>query len=104
MIDFPETISSLDENTATPRVSLTYPYIRIVDPTDALALIIPSLPKGDLPLVMTYKGVTRVVGKITKSAIEINKLTKLSRLEFVKSPNTATPLNCGMDILDLGVI
>lgn len=104
VISIPETVKSINEDYATPRSNLSYPYLRILDISDALALIVPSLPAGKLQLVMTYKGVTRVVGQISSSALCIAKLIKLSRLEFVRDKNDVTLLTTGKDILELGVI
>ena len=104
MIDLPKTIESIDEDYATPRSTLTYPYLRILTATDALALIVTSLPDGDLPLVMSYKGETRIMKHISKSALVIEKLTRLVDLEYVKSKDESVPLHNGTDILELGVI
>ena len=104
MIDLPKTIESLDEDYATPRAKLVYPHIKLLTATDALALVVTSLPKGELPLVMTYKGETREVGKISKSALAITKLLKISDIEYVKSADERIKLKTGQDILDLGVI
>jgi len=100
-IQIPETLSSIDENIATPRTKLTYPYIRILDASDTLALIIPALEKGELPIIMTYKGVTRQLGTVTKSALELRKLLPITRLEYVHRPNDATLIQNNVDMLEM---
>ena len=101
VIQIPKTIGKIDENITTPRSSIQYPYVRVLDFKDALALIIPALPSGPLQLIATYKGVTRQISCIEKSALTLSKLVSITRLEYVHAKGDATLLQNNTDIMEM---
>lgn len=94
-------IHEIDEDIATPHTKRRYPFIRLLDANDALALIVPSLPPGELPIVMTYKGSTRQLGTVEKSALALCKLLPITRIEYVRASDDSTLLTTNMDMLEM---
>lgn len=94
---------SLNENTASPKVGRKYPYLSISTVSDALRVIIPILEEGDLPVLCEYNGVTRRLACIDSSALNIQKLLKVTPLTYVTAPDKSIELHTGQDILEAGI-
>lgn len=80
-------IPSLNQNITNDHISTPYPHLMLKSPSDALALVLTSLPQGDLPVLCEYKGACRQLASIRKSALCINHLSKVSKLQYVKAVN-----------------
>lgn len=63
-------------------VTMPYPHISIVDLNKCVPLVISTLEEGDVPLLGTLNGVTKIVKKISKSSMNINKLIRVTELEL----------------------
>lgn len=94
-------IQSLSKDLTNDRVSMPYPHIKILEPSDAIALVLPALPEGDLPVLCVYNGVCRQLGSVRKSALIINQLSKISKLEYVKSAEYITSIKTPLDALEV---
>lgn len=94
-------IQSLDRNISNTKISMPYPHLRIIDVSDAIALVIPSLDKGDLPVICEFDGVTRQVGSIRKSALVIKQLSRITRLSYCKSEDVSIDVSDMKDLLEV---
>ena len=62
---------------------------------------LPSLKKGDLPVLCTYQGDTRRLRKIAKSALTLNKLRKVTRVVYFKTAEEKYELKSAVDIMEV---
>lgn len=53
-----------------------YPYLELTSFNETLPLVIESLEQGDMQVLATHKGITKVICKISKSAYNIDKLLR----------------------------
>lgn len=86
-------IQSLNENLANKRITMPYPHAKIIDVSDALALIVPSLEKGDLPVLCEHEGTLRKVGSIRNSALVLRQLSRITRVMYVKSEDVSVDVS-----------
>lgn len=96
-------IPSLSRELTNDKISMPYPHIFVMDTTDALPLIVPRLPKGDLPVVCEFNNTLRQIGSIQKSALQISKLMRVSRIQFVKAKGDSVLLKNPIDALEVFV-
>ena len=94
-------IQSLSRDLTNDRVSMPYPHIKVLEPSDAIALVLPALPEGDLPVLCEYNGVCRQIGSVLKSALIINQLSKISKLEYVKSAGISVAIKTPLDAVEV---
>lgn len=94
-------IQLLNPDIANERISMPYPHVELLEPSDAVALILSSLPKGDVPVICTYQGKQRKIASIRKSALVIMALLKVSKLKFHKDANDVLPLKTSTDIMEV---
>ena len=73
-------IQSLNPNIANDRIEMPYPHVEVLTPSNAVALVVPSLTTGDLPVICKYDGTTRRIGSIARSALVLSSLRKVTRL------------------------
>ena len=93
-------IQSLNPNIANDRIEMPYPHVEVLTPSNAVALGVPSLATGDLPVICKYDGTTRRIGSIARSALVLSSLRKVTRLKFAKSANDVMELNNTEDIME----
>ena len=93
-------IQSLNQNIANDRIEMPYPHVEVLTPSNAVALVVPSLTTGDLPVICKYDGTTRRIGSIARSALVLSSLRKVTRLKFAKSANEVMELNNTEDIME----
>ena len=68
---------SIDIEELTERkASETFPNIVIPIPNDNIPVVIKSLEKGDMQLIVEFKGKRKVVARISESALNIDKLIR----------------------------
>lgn len=58
--------------------SIPYPHIRIDELSNCIPLVVSILNDGDIPLLATLKGTTKIIKRISKSALTISKLLRVS--------------------------
>lgn len=93
-------IQSLNPNIASDTISMPYPHLRLLEPSDAVALVLPSMESGDLPVICEYEGITRKLGNVRYSALSLATLVKISKLELWKNEATKVVINCVDDVLE----
>lgn len=94
-------IQSLNKDITNERVSMPFPHVMLLEPSDAVALVLPELPKGELPVLCEYNGTCRQIGSIRKSALVLNQLSKISRIEYCKSSSDSMLINSPMDTVEV---
>ena len=94
-------IPSLNQNITNEHISMPYPHVMLKNPSDALALVLTSLPQGDLPILCEYKGACRQLASIRKSALCLNNLFKVSSMQFVKSASDIITIKSVKDIMEV---
>lgn len=77
--------------------SMPYPHAFIRDINKCVPIVISALEEGDLPLVGTYKGATKIVKMISRTALNFHKLLRVTEVEMRFSQSDVSPVN---DILD----
>lgn len=93
-------IQSLNRNLSLDKITMPYPHVKVLDPSDAVALVVPSLPTGDLPVICEYKGSVRKIASVKYSALVLDSLRKISRLEFCKNDVSSIELKSVSDIME----
>lgn len=92
-------VQLLSQELTNEHISMPYPHVKVLDPSDALALILQSLPKGDLPVLCEYKGQCRQLAKIKLSAPVLLHLSKVSSITYCKEVSDAVKLVTVDDIM-----
>lgn len=92
-------IQSLNRNITNERTALTYPYVKLLDPSDAVALVVPFIEDGTLPIICEFEGIVRQIGSVRLSALVLSKLCKISRLEYHKDKSSCIQINTSEDIM-----
>lgn len=93
-------IQSLNPNIANDRISMPYPHVRILTPSDSVALVVPSLSEGDLAIICEFNGTTRKIGSVTRSATTLDKLSRIAKIQYAKSADTIIDINSIDDIME----
>lgn len=93
-------IQSLNPNIANDRISRPYPNVEVLTPSDAIALVVPSLPKGDLAVICSFNGTTRKIGSVSNSAVTLATLRRVSQLKYSKSEQVSYDLNSIENIME----
>ena len=59
-----------------PKLKRSYPYIELTEFNNMLELIVKLLEPGSMQIQATYKGVTKVIGNVSDSAYNVDKLLR----------------------------
>lgn len=94
-------IQSLSKELTNEHISMPYPHVKVLEPSDAMALMITSLPKGDLAVICEYNGSCRQIGSIRKSAKVIRDLSYVTKLTYSIDKETTRNINSVSDILEV---
>lgn len=97
----PIDIPVLNQDFTNEKISMPYPHVVVLEPSDAIALVLPSLPKGDLAVICVVDGVTKQIGSIRNSAIDIHHLMKVTKLNYVKSSSAIFNVRTTQDVVDV---
>ena len=90
-------IQKLTEN----RTIEQYPNVLITKPVEVLPMLISALEKGDMQLVVEWKGQKKVVAKISSSAYNFHKLLRiLDSVEYVMAKDIKVHISSVTDYLD----
>lgn len=92
---------SLNPNIANDRISMPYPHIKVLNPSDAIALVVPSLPKGDLPVICEFDNTLRKIGSILPSALVLKSLKAVTPIEYWRSAEDGFLIKSSVDILEV---
>lgn len=101
MPSLPDVVQEIDEDIATPRGSIKYPYLFLNKVADVLGLIVPLLAPGDVPIVLEANGALREVGTVDKSALEMYKLLRVCPFDFVVSPQMRYSIKTAEQLLEV---
>jgi hypothetical protein len=94
-------IPTLSSDITNEHISMPYPHVRVLEPNDAIALILPELPTGDLPVVCEFNGTCRQIGSIRASATILNNLRKISAIEYYKVKGDSKLINSPLDAVEV---
>ena len=68
---------------------------------EVLGLIVPLLRPGELQIIITMNEASREIGTVEKSVIELDKLARICRFEYVVSPEQRYSINKTVDLLEM---
>lgn len=89
-------ISKLTER----RTEQAFPNLLIVNPNDTVPVVVKSLEEGDMQLIVEFKGVRKVVAKVSSSAYNIDKLLRcVGEITYQVSESVALPISTIEDYL-----
>lgn len=94
-------IQSLNPNLTNERTNLEYPHVVILEPSDALALVISSMCDGTLPVICTYEGVTRELCRVRNSALALKTLSRVSKIKYCKNVSEQYTITSEDNILEV---
>ena len=94
-------IQSLNSEISNERISMPYPHINLLEPSDAIALMVPSLPVGNLPIICEYNNSVRQIGSVRNSALVLNNLRKISKIEYVFDKHTKREIKTPKDAVEV---
>lgn len=94
-------IQSLNRDITNERISKPYPHVLVLDPSDAIALILPELPEGDLAVLCNFNGTCRQIGSIRKSPLVLNTLRRITGIDYVVSENCKKSIRTALDALEV---
>ncbi len=100
-VEIPNTLSSIDKDIATPHSKLNYPYVKIMEPSNAIALVISSLEHGDVQITIDYEGKLRQIGSVRNSPVLLYRLVRISPIEYYQSEDMHYTLRNNEDILSI---
>lgn len=95
--------SVLDRDIAYDRVEKSYPCVEVYEPSDALALVLLGLPKGDLSVICFVNNAMREIRKVARSARTLDALRRVSKTVYHKSPTDSTEIKSGIDAVEVFV-
>ena len=93
--------TNLDSSFVSEKKKLSYPYIFIPRFGTEIALMVTCLKPGALPLVLNDGGTLKQVGTCSLSALELAKLARVYKFEFVLSETDRRPIREVSDILEV---
>lgn len=84
------------------KTSEVFPNVLLRKPNENVPVVVRSLEKGDMQLIVEYKGERKVVANISQSALNIDKLLRttdgicyrVSPTEEYEIDNISTYLSC----------
>ena len=76
------------------KTSETFPNIVITNPNDTVPVVVRTLLKGDMQLIVEFKGKRKVVANISPSAFNIDKLLRtVGTLQYSIATNSTIPID-----------
>lgn len=97
-----EVKSHLDPSALRSRsTTMPYPHIKIEDLNKCVPLVISALEEGDVPLLGTLKGNTKIVKHISKSALNFSKLLRVTSLSIVLNEAESSEVTSILDYMEV---
>jgi hypothetical protein len=81
--------------------SIPYPHIKIGDLNKCVPLVITALEEGDIPLLGTLKGTTKIVKHISKSALNVSKLLRVTSISIAFSETDSSEVTSILDYMEV---
>lgn len=79
-----------------------YPFLKILTPNATVPLIVSVLEEGEVPLLLTLNGVSKVIKRISKSAYNIDKMLRTcGSLEYHRGEGDVVLINDIVDYLEV---
>lgn len=91
----------LNQNLTNDRITMPYPHVKVLAPSDCIALVVPALPVGDLPVICEFEKTVRKIGSISKSALVLRDLMAVTPIEYWKSSSEGYAIKSSLDILEV---
>lgn len=89
---------------ANPRITMPYPHIYFDNLTEAAAVVIGVLDKGDLPVLSRHDGRVFKVASIDRSPLNVRKLLMITSITLYRSEHDSTVIVTNEDFLEVGVV
>lgn len=97
-----EVKSKLDVQSLRSRsTSMPYPHVRIEDLNKCVPVVINALEEGDIPLLGTLKGTTKIVKSISKSALNFSMLLRVTSLSIIFTETDESEITSIMDYMEV---
>lgn len=97
-----EISSKLDiEKIRSRETSMPYPHLFIEELSSCCAVVIQALDEGNVPLIATYKGTTKIVKKISNSVYNIDKLLRVTTLRCFDSKDSSIQISSVLDYMEV---
>ena len=93
-------VTPLNKTLTNDHISKPYPHIT-VEPSNSIALVLPTLPAGDLPVLCYFEGTCRQLGSIKRSALVLKTLIAVSKVEYVDVTKKVKVLSNISEILEI---
>ena len=97
-------LAEIDSNFANSRINLPYPHVRVLSVSDALSIVIPCLPTGDLSVICEYNSIMHRIASVSDSPHVLEKLVRISAIEVCKSESEKYMITERGQLLDIGKI
>lgn len=73
------------DDLVSKKVQLRIPYFILPEVNDTLPLVLSILEKGDIQILATFNGEQRIVGRISDSAYNVDKLIRTQKEVIYKT-------------------
>ncbi len=93
-------VNELNRQSALHRVVYEYPYVLVKNPGDPIALVVPTLEPGSLPVLCVVDDVTYKIGCIALTASTVCTLLRVTGLDLYKSAQDVIPLKTHVDVMN----
>ena len=80
-----------------------YPNFHISKLNNTVPIVISSLEEGDVPLLGTLNGTTKILKRISNSAININRLLRVTEVEYHKDANNFRNMKSIEDYMEVAL-
>jgi hypothetical protein len=94
----------IDTTLSNNRIKLPYPHVKVLHATEALSVVLPVLPKGELAVLCEYSGTLRKIGSVSPSPLCLEKLVRVTPIEIHKDANSCSLVTEVGQLLDVGRI
>lgn len=85
-----------------PKVQTKFPYIELEEFNDTLPTIVTLLEPGEVQVQATYKGVTKCICSMSKSAYNIDKLLRTKqKVKMYLSESQSVEIKSVVDYLEV---
>lgn len=98
--------SKLDVDALRSRsVTTPYPHIKIISELNfCVPAVVSALEDGECPLLGTLNGTTKIIKNISKSALNIHKLIRVTDIAIALSPDDIREIKSIEDYMEVALI
>ena len=91
----------LNRNIANDVIDMPYPCVEIHNPVQPVAVVITSMPDGDLPVICYVNDALRQIKTVPHSALSLNVLRKVSKITYHKSASESYEITSGLKAVEV---